>query len=168
MVVLTSFQSVEHYRLPIFSGVVLFLSVWHLSYCATNANEQVLSGEGTYLKNLEHPVKASHLLCSGVWVIEIKAMEKAGVVTLLLMASHLDSSAEHIQATFFKAGTTNSDQCDYVTKTATHVSLSRSQLTIDNFFCQHAIPTYDNPFSLLRMGICAFLEAALRIFPFVW
>ena len=65
MVVLTSFQSVEQHRLPIFSGVVLCPSGISDITRRTQINKFLVANEGTYLKNLERPVKVTHLLCSG-------------------------------------------------------------------------------------------------------
>ncbi|KAF8813526.1 hypothetical protein BYT27DRAFT_7131662 [Phlegmacium glaucopus] len=58
-------KSVEQHRLPIFSGVILCPSGISDITRRTQINKLLVANEGTYLKNLERPVKVTHLLCSG-------------------------------------------------------------------------------------------------------
>ena len=58
-------QSISKHRLPIFSGVVLSLSGIEDVHRRTEINRLLTAHQGTYLKNLERPVRVTHLLCSG-------------------------------------------------------------------------------------------------------
>ena len=58
-------QSVETHRLPVFSGVVLCPSGINDITVRTEINKLVTQHGGIYLKNLERPVRVTHLLCSG-------------------------------------------------------------------------------------------------------
>ncbi|KAH7928309.1 hypothetical protein BV22DRAFT_1083119 [Leucogyrophana mollusca] len=58
-------ESIEKYRLPIFSGVILSLSGIDDMDRRTEINSLVTKHGGVYAKNLERPVKVTHLLCSG-------------------------------------------------------------------------------------------------------
>lgn len=60
-----SSQTTSKHRLPIFSGVVLSLSGVEDVHRRTEINRLVTAHQGTYLKNLERPVRVTHLLCSG-------------------------------------------------------------------------------------------------------
>lgn len=53
------------HRLPIFSGVVLCLSGITDLERRLQINKLVTQNGGTYVKNLERPVRVTHLLCSG-------------------------------------------------------------------------------------------------------
>ncbi|KAI5983424.1 hypothetical protein EDD15DRAFT_2316516 [Pisolithus albus] len=58
-------ESVSKYRLPVFSGVVLSLSgIDDADRCA-EINRLFTAEQGVYVKNIERPVKVTHLLCSG-------------------------------------------------------------------------------------------------------
>jgi DNA replication regulator DPB11 len=56
---------VKRHHLPIFSGVVLSLSGIDDIVRRTQINKLVTQQQGVYVKNLERPVKVTHLLCSG-------------------------------------------------------------------------------------------------------
>ncbi|KAH0833426.1 hypothetical protein J3R83DRAFT_12539 [Lanmaoa asiatica] len=58
-------QGIAKYRLPIFSGVILSLSGIEDVHRRTEINRLVTAHQGVYLKNLERPVRVTHLLCSG-------------------------------------------------------------------------------------------------------
>lgn len=58
-------QSVEKHRLPIFSNVILCPSGISDITRRTQINKLLTRHGGAYLKNLERPVKVTHLLCSG-------------------------------------------------------------------------------------------------------
>ncbi|KAF5379657.1 hypothetical protein D9615_005773 [Tricholomella constricta] len=58
-------ESIEQHRLPIFSGVVLCPSGITDITRRTQINKLLTAHGGVYLKNLERPVKVTHLLCSG-------------------------------------------------------------------------------------------------------
>ncbi|EGN99365.1 hypothetical protein SERLA73DRAFT_90716 [Serpula lacrymans var. lacrymans S7.3] len=58
-------DNLEKYRLPVFSGVILSLSGIDDIPRRTQINQLVTQQGGMYLKNLERPVKVTHLLCSG-------------------------------------------------------------------------------------------------------
>ncbi|KAI0318602.1 hypothetical protein OF83DRAFT_929396 [Amylostereum chailletii] len=58
-------ESVEHHRLPIFSGVILSLSGFDDIPHRTEINRLVTQQQGTYVKNIERPVRVTHLLCTG-------------------------------------------------------------------------------------------------------
>ena len=58
-------QSLEQHRLPVFSGVVLTVSGIDDVERRTDINRLLTQQEGTYVKNLERPVRVTHLLCSG-------------------------------------------------------------------------------------------------------
>lgn len=62
---LTFLQSVSKYRLPVFSGVVLSLSGVEDVNRRAEINRRLTAQQGVYVKNLERPVKVTHLLCSG-------------------------------------------------------------------------------------------------------
>lgn len=57
-------QSVEAHRLPIFSDVVLCISGIDDVTQRTDINRLVTDGGGNYVKNIERPVRVTHLLCS--------------------------------------------------------------------------------------------------------
>jgi len=57
-------QSVETHRLPIFAGVVLSLSGLEDIPQRTEINRLVTQNGGKYVKNLERPVRVTHLLCA--------------------------------------------------------------------------------------------------------
>jgi DNA replication regulator DPB11 len=63
--VTSSPQSVKTHRLPIFSGVTLSLSGIERIERRTQINKRLSAQGGTYVKNLERPIKVTHLLCSG-------------------------------------------------------------------------------------------------------
>ncbi|KAF9483199.1 hypothetical protein BDN70DRAFT_874071 [Pholiota conissans] len=58
-------QSVDQHRLPIFSGVVVCPSGITDITRRTQINKLVRQHDGAYLKDLERPVRVTHLLCSG-------------------------------------------------------------------------------------------------------
>ncbi|KAG7088076.1 hypothetical protein E1B28_012107 [Marasmius oreades] len=58
-------ESTKKHRLPIFSGVVICLSGVEDIKRRTRINKYVTQYGGTFLKNLERPVRVTHLLCSG-------------------------------------------------------------------------------------------------------
>uniref|UniRef100_A0A0W0FKY3 BRCT domain-containing protein n=1 Tax=Moniliophthora roreri TaxID=221103 RepID=A0A0W0FKY3_MONRR len=58
-------ESIRQYHLPIFSDVVLCLSGISDVNRRSQINKLVNSNGGSYLKNLERPVRVTHLLCSG-------------------------------------------------------------------------------------------------------
>ncbi|KAL4066709.1 hypothetical protein J3A83DRAFT_4259044 [Scleroderma citrinum] len=58
-------ESLSKYRLPAFSGVVLSFSGIDALDRRTEINRLLTAQQGVYLKNLERPVKVTHLLCSG-------------------------------------------------------------------------------------------------------
>jgi DNA replication regulator DPB11 len=58
-------QFVEKHRLPVFSGVVLSLSGITDIARRTEINKLLTRQQGVYVKNVERPVKITHLLCAG-------------------------------------------------------------------------------------------------------
>ncbi|KAG6333030.1 hypothetical protein ID866_6054 [Astraeus odoratus] len=58
-------ESTSKYKLPIFSGVVLSLSGIEDVNRRAEINRLLTAQQGVYVKNLERPVKVTHLLCSG-------------------------------------------------------------------------------------------------------
>ncbi|KAL0578787.1 protein kinase activating protein dpb11 [Marasmius crinis-equi] len=58
-------ESLATYRLPIFSNVILCLSGVDDIKRRTQINKYVTKYGGTFVKNLERPVRVTHLLCSG-------------------------------------------------------------------------------------------------------
>ncbi|KAF8193425.1 hypothetical protein BJ912DRAFT_241190 [Pholiota molesta] len=58
-------KSVEQHRLPIFSGVIVCPSGITDITRRTQINKLVRQHDGAYLKDLERPVRVTHLLCSG-------------------------------------------------------------------------------------------------------
>ncbi|KAI9446925.1 hypothetical protein F5148DRAFT_1253136 [Russula earlei] len=56
---------VEEHRLPTFSGIVLCLSGFEELDRRTAINRTVTQYGGRYVKNIERPVRVTHLLCSG-------------------------------------------------------------------------------------------------------
>ncbi|KAJ3570667.1 hypothetical protein NP233_g4252 [Leucocoprinus birnbaumii] len=58
-------ESLQAHRLPIFSGVVVCLSGITDVDRRVEINRLVTKNGGTYVKNIERPVKVTHLLCSG-------------------------------------------------------------------------------------------------------
>ncbi|KAF9459055.1 hypothetical protein BDZ94DRAFT_1300839 [Collybia nuda] len=58
-------KSVAQHRLPIFSGVVLCPSGIADITERTQINKLLTEHQGVYVKNLERPVRVTHLLCSG-------------------------------------------------------------------------------------------------------
>ena len=57
-------QSVRAHRLPIFSGVVLCVSGIDDVARRTQINRLVSAQGGAYVKNIERPVRVTHLLCA--------------------------------------------------------------------------------------------------------
>ena len=55
----------EQHRLPIFSGVVVCPSGITDITRRTQISKTLRKHDGTYLKDLERPVRVTHLLCSG-------------------------------------------------------------------------------------------------------
>ena len=55
----------EKYRLPVFGGVVLCVSGIDDVYRRRRISELATKHGGLFLKNLERPVRVTHLLCSG-------------------------------------------------------------------------------------------------------
>ncbi len=62
---LSNGQSIKNHKLPIFSGVVLSFSGTTNSGRQTEITRKLKQDDGTYLENLERPVKITHILCSG-------------------------------------------------------------------------------------------------------
>ncbi|GLB44782.1 putative twin BRCT domain containing protein [Lyophyllum shimeji] len=58
-------ESIQAHRLPIFSDVVLCISGIMDITRRTQIHKYLTSNGGVYMKNLERPVKVTHLLCSG-------------------------------------------------------------------------------------------------------
>ncbi|KAF4614207.1 hypothetical protein D9613_008021 [Agrocybe pediades] len=58
-------ESIQLHRLPIFSGVVLCPSGITDITTRTRISKLVTAHQGEYVKNLERPVRVTHLLCSG-------------------------------------------------------------------------------------------------------
>ncbi|KAF9230965.1 hypothetical protein BU15DRAFT_91011 [Melanogaster broomeanus] len=58
-------ESVSNYRLPIFSEVILSLSGIEDVTRRTQINSILTAQQGVYVKNIERPVRVTHLLCSG-------------------------------------------------------------------------------------------------------
>ncbi|KAF8337796.1 hypothetical protein F5887DRAFT_1137752 [Amanita rubescens] len=58
-------ESIKNHKLPIFSGVVLSFSGTTNSERQTEITRKLKQDDGTYLENLERPVKITHILCSG-------------------------------------------------------------------------------------------------------
>lgn len=58
-------QKVEEHRLPIFSGITLCVSGIEDLDRRTTINRTVTQHCGKYVKNIERPVRVTHLLCSG-------------------------------------------------------------------------------------------------------
>ncbi|KAG6853350.1 hypothetical protein C0991_005081, partial [Blastosporella zonata] len=58
-------HEIDSHRLPIFSGVVLCPSGINAITRRTQINKLLTEHGGVYLKNLERPVRVTHLLCSG-------------------------------------------------------------------------------------------------------
>lgn len=56
-------QSIERHRLPVFTGVVLCLSGIDEVERRTEINRLVTKNGGIYVKNIERPVKVTHLVC---------------------------------------------------------------------------------------------------------
>ncbi|KIK82227.1 hypothetical protein PAXRUDRAFT_832338 [Paxillus rubicundulus Ve08.2h10] len=70
-------EGVSKHRLPIFSGVILSLSGIEDISQRTTINSLLTAQQGVYVKNLERPVKVTHLLCSGDTVTDkMKYAEK--------------------------------------------------------------------------------------------
>ncbi|EKM57882.1 uncharacterized protein PHACADRAFT_26455 [Phanerochaete carnosa HHB-10118-sp] len=57
-------ESVRAHRLPIFSGIVLCVSGIEDVARRTEINRLVTSQGGAYVKNIERPVRVTHLLCA--------------------------------------------------------------------------------------------------------
>ncbi|GBE88429.1 hypothetical protein SCP_1302440 [Sparassis crispa] len=57
-------ESIEEHRLPLFEGVILSLSGIEEVDRRTEINRLLRGQGGVYVKNLERPVKVTHLLCS--------------------------------------------------------------------------------------------------------
>ncbi|EMD33540.1 hypothetical protein CERSUDRAFT_160532 [Gelatoporia subvermispora B] len=57
-------EMTRKHRLPIFSGVILVLSGFEDIERRTEINRLCTEEGGTYVKNIERPVKVTHLLCS--------------------------------------------------------------------------------------------------------
>ena len=58
-------QKVEEHRLPTFSGITLCVSGIEDLDRRTTINRTVTQHYGKYVKNIERPVRVTHLLCSG-------------------------------------------------------------------------------------------------------
>ncbi|KAJ6531543.1 hypothetical protein B0H10DRAFT_2150634 [Mycena sp. CBHHK59/15] len=58
-------QSVAAHRLPVFSGITLCVSGIPEILRRTQINKLLTARGGTYVKNLERPVRVTHLLCAG-------------------------------------------------------------------------------------------------------
>ncbi|KAJ7982935.1 hypothetical protein DFH06DRAFT_1318411 [Mycena polygramma] len=58
-------QSIASHRLPVFSGVTLCISGIPDIVQRTKINKALTAAGGTYVKNLERPIRVTHLLCSG-------------------------------------------------------------------------------------------------------
>jgi DNA replication regulator DPB11 len=58
-------QKVEEHRLPTFSGITLCISGIEDLDRRTTVNRTVTQHCGKYVKNIERPVRVTHLLCSG-------------------------------------------------------------------------------------------------------
>lgn len=58
-------ESLEKYRLPVFSGVILSISGITGAERRNQINRLLIQQKGVYVKELERPVKVTHLLCSG-------------------------------------------------------------------------------------------------------
>ncbi|KAJ6463033.1 hypothetical protein C8R47DRAFT_84724 [Mycena vitilis] len=58
-------QSVASHRLPVFSDVTLCISGIPDIVQRTKINKALTAAGGTYVKNLERPIRVTHLLCSG-------------------------------------------------------------------------------------------------------
>ncbi|THH08112.1 hypothetical protein EW146_g9100 [Bondarzewia mesenterica] len=58
-------DSIEQHRLPTFTGVILSLSGIEDVARRTEINRLLTQKEGIYVKNIERPVRVTHLLCSG-------------------------------------------------------------------------------------------------------
>lgn len=54
----------EIHRLPVFAGVILTLSGFEDVAERTKVNRLITQHGGVYVKNIERPVKVTHLLCS--------------------------------------------------------------------------------------------------------
>ncbi|KAI0648707.1 hypothetical protein C8Q79DRAFT_1007282 [Trametes meyenii] len=57
-------ESIEQYRLPPFAGVVLCVSGIEDVNRRMEINREVTQGGGTYVKQIERPVRVTHLLCA--------------------------------------------------------------------------------------------------------
>ncbi|OCH94853.1 hypothetical protein OBBRIDRAFT_884411 [Obba rivulosa] len=57
-------ETIRQHRLPIFPGVIMTLSGFDDIDRRTEINRLLTEEGGTYVKNLERPVKVTHLLCS--------------------------------------------------------------------------------------------------------
>ncbi|KAI0636255.1 hypothetical protein C8Q77DRAFT_1102527 [Trametes polyzona] len=57
-------ESIEQYRLPPFAGVVLCVSGIEDVNRRMEINRKVTQGGGTYVKQIERPVRVTHLLCA--------------------------------------------------------------------------------------------------------
>ena len=60
----TAPQSVKQYRLPPFAGVVLCVSGIEDVNRRMEINREVTKGGGVYVKQIERPVRVTHLLCA--------------------------------------------------------------------------------------------------------
>ncbi|KAK0467367.1 uncharacterized protein EV420DRAFT_1474679 [Desarmillaria tabescens] len=58
-------ESLEKYRLPVFSGIILSISGITDLERRTQINRLLIQQKGVYAKELTRPVKVTHLLCSG-------------------------------------------------------------------------------------------------------
>ncbi|KAI6099787.1 hypothetical protein F5141DRAFT_1143582 [Pisolithus sp. B1] len=58
-------ESVSKHRLPVFSGVILSMSGIDDADRCTEISRLFAAEQGLYVKNIERPVKVTHLLCSG-------------------------------------------------------------------------------------------------------
>ncbi|KAG7444267.1 uncharacterized protein BT62DRAFT_951949, partial [Guyanagaster necrorhizus] len=59
------FDSLDKYRLPVFSGVILSISGITDEERRTQIHRLLIQQKGVYAKELKRPVKVTHLLCSG-------------------------------------------------------------------------------------------------------
>ncbi|KAI9066144.1 hypothetical protein FKP32DRAFT_1664998 [Trametes sanguinea] len=70
-------ESVRKYRLPPFSGVVLCVSGIEDVNRRMEINREVSNGGGTYVKQIERPVRVTHLLCANTSEAETEKVRYA-------------------------------------------------------------------------------------------
>ncbi|KAI0763303.1 hypothetical protein BD413DRAFT_211081 [Trametes elegans] len=59
-------QSVERYRLPPFNGIVLCITGIKEMHRRTEISSKVVAGGGKYVREIERPVRVTHLLCGNL------------------------------------------------------------------------------------------------------